>query len=305
MSEQLLFTTTTGPVFLLDEPAAASHQFMAAFDSHTFTQDVRDNVAAANVEALCCNFVAFNSSFLQRWQGVRGDASGLSLLREDRTFAELQHACSSAQSRALKSIRMIGSLGTFFHLVMGNAGRCLHEPGQVRVVMLVRHPFALMRSRNSHQDALTGGASPNQNTTHLCHSILTDVRALLEQDAFVVTTTPSPPAAPAPARCHSGNSRYGHGCHALVKYSDLIQSPELVALRLHAQLGLLTDETALRQFVASHFLSEESATEHLRDQSLNDGLKTERLARRCSSLTPLEGDDCSSLLELLHPLYDC
>ena len=71
LAEQLIFSTTIAPPFLLDEPAKAMW-----FDANNH------KVSTVNFDALRCDFSKFNHTLLLSWQHWRGEFTKQRKLRE-------------------------------------------------------------------------------------------------------------------------------------------------------------------------------------------------------------------------------
>lgn len=188
LAEQLFFSTTIAPPFLLDEPAKAM-----------WLDDNRHKVSSVNFNALRCDFSQFNHTHLLSWQHWRGEYTRQRRLLNHRSFAEMRRRCFTGGNggglRALKTIRMTGELELF-------AKKCQHEKGDTGanyscvLIQLVRHPLSTVRSeRNSARLPQARGVlnptlvAPGQSTawmegrtanmTGFCEPILKDLKAAL------------------------------------------------------------------------------------------------------------------------------
>ena len=103
LAEQLIFSTTIAPPFLLDEPAKAM-----------WLDDNNHKISTVNFDALRCDFSKFNHTLLLNWQHWRGEFTRQRKLLNYRTFEEMRRRCFSAGNgghvRAVKTIRMSGEL---------------------------------------------------------------------------------------------------------------------------------------------------------------------------------------------------
>ena len=276
-AEGLIFTTSdeARSLFLLDEPAITAYA-LARPHGDVFPDVPRPQVAAFNAEALSCHFHHYNQSKLHSWQADRAELSGLSAL-SFTSFAALRRAClrRDRHSRALKTIRMIGSLPSFMAHPLARSTWC-------RVMLLVRHPLAIIRSRRKIIGPSTL-ARADLDPAYVCRLMLQDVRAVID-----MTTVAASEQAESHGRRHSSQ---------LLRYSDLVRNPHRAAREVHSHLQLHTNSTALDAFISKHMGGAE------------DGQTTyslDRARRECASTTRMDSvHSCASLLILTHPLYDC
>lgn len=312
VTEQLLFTTSMERLFILDEPAfAVSAVMRASALSHLriLPEEMRPTIAAANADALDCDFARYNKSALAQWQRSRGQLSGLPALQQaSSSFKKLVHLCRKQRPelRALKTIRMIGSLDAF-------ASSCRSRAQQCRTVQLLRHPLSIVRSRlasispssvhrretDAKPDARSKGRSsistasessaaleipealrtrPDLSVSAICELMLRDVRAASEMQ------------------------RRGEPILQL-RYSDVLEDPEATARTAHAFLRLRTNESVLGDFVGRHFLSRRP--HHRAGRSGAIEYSTVRAKQQCKRVVRAEGGPaCEELLKLA-PLFDC
>lgn len=83
--EQLIFSTTIAPPFLLDEPAKAM-----------WLDTNNHKVATVNFDALRCDFSKFNHTLLLSWQHWRGEFTRQRKLLNYCSFEELRRRCFTA-----------------------------------------------------------------------------------------------------------------------------------------------------------------------------------------------------------------
>ena len=140
LAEQLIFSTTIAPPFLLDEPAKAM-----------WLDDNRHKVSTVNFDALRCDFSKFNHTLLLSWQHWRGEFTRQRKLLNYRSFEDLRRRCFTAGNgghvRALKTIRMTGELDLI-------AKNCMRERTDGNysclLIQMIRHPLSTLKSeRNS------------------------------------------------------------------------------------------------------------------------------------------------------------
>eukprot|EP00965_Chrysotila_dentata_P095113 3144258-Pleurochrysis_carterae.AAC.3 len=298
-AEQLIFTTASKQIFLLDEPAFACNALMKAralAHGRVLPDSVRPAVADANLEALNCDFESFNITALYQWQQLRGQLSSLHQLQY-QSSTSLWRACNSTPFalRALKTVRMIGSLR---HFLRGCRKKGLHN---VRVLQLVRHPYSVLRSRLAVLQAgvtFTSSAyqlksmdwlpshlhdRPDLNISKLCSMMLKDVRNVHEMQRRME-----------PAM--------------LVHYDELLLDPAGTARRVHLFLNVQTDEQALLSFIAKHVREYSKHRKSIKPAA--DTYSTVReatVASRCSNAAPVtqQPASCAQLLRLVAPLRDC
>ena len=103
LAEQLIFSTTIAPPFLLDEPAKAM-----------WLDENNHKISTVNWDALRCDFSKFNHTLLLNWQHWRGEFTRQRKLLNYRSFEEMRRRCFSAGNgghlRAVKTIRQSGEL---------------------------------------------------------------------------------------------------------------------------------------------------------------------------------------------------
>lgn len=271
LAEGLIFTTSQQKLFLLDEPEFAVSE-LAVAHGRVLPNRLRSVVAAANNDALLCSFDRYNHTALREWQVQRARLTGFNTLRY-RSFSQLRLACQDRQpeERALKTIRMIGFLGSYLE-------ECTRSKQHgCKTILLVRHPLAIIRSRTA---ILFGSSKPSSidllerpelQPEAVCSLMLQDVRAVQQWN-------------------RANNVM-------LLKYSDILLHPRLAAVQAHEHLNLNTNQHVLDEFVRQHF------DPSIGDTSVYGITRPSRHCHRTSSMahTPI----CAALLSLLDPLYDC
>jgi len=323
LAEQLIFSTTIAPPFLLDEPAKAMW-----FDANNH------KVSTVNFDALRCDFSKFNHTLLLSWQHWRGEFTRQRKLLNYKTFADMRRRCFSAGNgghlRAVKTIRMTGDLSDI-------ARACQRErnDGNYSCVLLqlVRHPLSTLRSeqhsarlpqargvKNPTLIAPGGEAawidSRTGNMSAFCAPLLKDVilamslqrrRKRLERKGLPADHLPQV---------------------AVLKYDDLLRRPHEVVKEVHGMLQAYTSTPKLTAFIKGHLdpnytvasreLPVAAAVVSMANVSggrkvvhkLRKRLKTEfgtvRPPRSCDKMQPMdEWPECAELLRMLHPLYLC
>lgn len=275
LAEQLLFNTSDERTFVLDEPAWAAWA-VVRHGAGPIPERLRPHIASVNADALRCNFSRYDHGALASWQRHRTELAG-GTSAGDGSFGSLHRACLGRppHARAVKTIRMSGSLRPF----MGECGGL--GAGGCHVVLLLRHPLAVLQSR-SRLPVDKSASTTADSLEQVCTWALRDVRALSEASAGL------------PRLLQGHESR-----HAIVRYPDLLSEPEKVVRRLHAVLGLRTDAASLREQALRNFGGS-------RDGSPPSPYSTSRSPRSCERLTSIDGvEPCRSLLQLVHPLFDC
>jgi hypothetical protein len=169
LAEQLIFSTTIAPPFVLDEPAKAMW-----LDSNNH------RVSSVNFNALRCDFSQFNHTLLLNWQHWRklppgshplsscpyrvhapdslattshtgGEFTRQRKLLNHKSFEDMRRKCFNAGNgghvRAVKTIRMTGELDLF-------SKNCVRERTDGNysclLIQLIRHPLSTLKSeRNS------------------------------------------------------------------------------------------------------------------------------------------------------------
>ena len=139
LAEQLIFSTTVAPPFLLDEPAKA----MWHDENH-------HTVASVLFNALRCDFSQYNHTHLLAWQHWRGEFTKQRKLLNYNSFAQMRRYCQRAGTggrvRAVKTIRMTGTLSAV-------AKSCVRERSEGNyscvLIQLVRHPLSTLKSERS------------------------------------------------------------------------------------------------------------------------------------------------------------
>ena len=157
VTEQLVFTTCKEGVFVLDEPAAVAKVLGSSLSHGRVVPDaIRPEIAAANADALACNFSRFDTRALVGWQRERVHLTGLSA-HPPTSYDHLLQRClhHKPEHRAIKTIRVAGHLKDLERILRGE---------NVRVIQLLRHPISLLRSRIA---AITATESPTQAPTGL------------------------------------------------------------------------------------------------------------------------------------------
>lgn len=237
LAEQLIFSTTIAPPFLLDEPAKAMW-----LDTNNHL------VSTVNFDALRCDFSKFNHTLLLNWQHWRGEFTRQRKLLNYRSFEEMRRRCFSAGNgghvRAVKTIRMQGELD--------QVGRqCMRERTDGNysclLLQLVRHPMATLRSErhSSRLPQARGVKNPTLvapggvkawmdsragNMSGFCEPILKDVqyalalkrrKARLERNGKLAVARTIPDV-------------------MILKYDDLIRRPLDVVKEAHAMLSVFT-----------------------------------------------------------------
>jgi len=288
---QLLFTTSKTSFFLSDEPAFAARALMRA-NALAHNQALSDTdrilVADANLDVLDCAFKLFDMRTLARWQQVRGNLSGQAQLQHasTRSLTESCHT-QTARARAVKTVRMVGSLRHFMR-------HCRHHSNRrdCSVIQLVRHPLALLKSRlaamhlpiqpDSSWSELTREtpARPDLNLSTICALMLRDVRVIADL------------------------KRRDEHVH-LIRYSDLILEPARTAREVHAMLQVHSDEAALGKFVQAHFPQHSAPVRHT-ERPVYSTIRHPAVANTtCQQFVNLKQPDCAQLIKLAHPLYAC
>ena len=172
LAEGIIFTTCkeASSLFLLDEPSFTALALARQHNS-VFPDELRPRIAATNAEAIACHLHHFNHSALLPWVGYRANFSGLPSPKFT-TYSELLRTCRSrgANRRALKTIRMVGSLSSFI-------GHPLIRTHPYRVVVLLRHPLATIRSRQSILGP-TSSFRADVDPPSVCKLMLQDMLAL-------------------------------------------------------------------------------------------------------------------------------
>ena len=229
VTEQLVFTTCKEGVFVLDEPAAVAKVLGSSLSHGRVVPDaIRPEIAAANADALACNFSRFDTRALVGWQHERVHLTGLSV-HPPTSYDHLLQRClhHKPEHRAVKTIRMAGHLKDLERILRRE---------NVRVIQLLRHPISLLRSRIA---AITATESPTRaptpgletgleresqtesgrmsprislaipkrlrgradlNLTHVCGLLLRDVITAhrMRQRILLLRSTPAPPPHPPP-----------------------------------------------------------------------------------------------------------
>ena len=253
LAEQLIFSTTVSPPFLLDEPARAM-----------WIDENKHKVSAANFNALRCDFSQFNHSLLVTWQHWRGEFTRQRKLLHHSSFEELKRRCvlsgNGGHVRAIKTIRMVGELDAF--------GRhCQRERStgnySCLLIQLVRHPMATLRSERQSatlpqaQSATPGNAAgaltPGHgsrtwmamrvdNLSSFCEPILHDLHyALALQRRRQRAVRLHRPDADAVPRV------------LILKYDDLLRRPAEVVTEAHELMHVVTSRPKLAIFLKAHF----------------------------------------------------
>ena len=271
LAEALIFTTCkeAQSLFLLDEPAFTATA-LALRHTEVFSDELRSRVAAVNAEALGCHFHHFNHSALLSWTEDRANVSGLHELKFS-SLVELNRACRtrSASWRAVKTIRMVGSLSSFMD-------HRLVRASQSRVVLLIRHPLAIIRSRAAI--LRTSSKRTDLDPASVCTLMVQDVKTLHAMERRISATR---------------GQRLVH----LLRYSDLINEPIRTVHDLHTHLRLHTERSSLLAFIAKHMGGTPG------DQT---AYSLGRAHRTCRNETRMDHvPSCSTLLALVHPLLDC
>jgi len=170
ITEQLIFSTTASPVFLLDEPAA---HFRPCAADHRGPCHSRDDKARYLAAALSCDWSNFDAPALVRWQHWRGVFSRLpELLDHDGwqtgDFSAMRARCDAAGIRggvrAAKLIRGRGLVAPFARacaasaVVRSDFAR-VAPAAPCLVIELVRHPVATLRSQK-HSKQIEKGRPP-------------------------------------------------------------------------------------------------------------------------------------------------
>ena len=231
LAEQLIFSTTIAPPFLLDEPAKAMW-----FDENNH------KVSTVNFDALRCDFSKFNHTLLLSWQHWRGEFTRQRKLLNYKTFADMRRRCFSAGNgghlRAVKTIRMTGDLSDIVR-------SCQRERADGNyscvLIQLVRHPLSTLKSeqhssklpqargvKNPTIIAPGGNAawidSRKGNMSSFCAPLLKDV--LLAQGL-----------ARRRKRLERKGAAFDHLPNVIVlKYDDLLRRPLEVVKEVHPML---------------------------------------------------------------------
>ena len=276
LAEQLLFSTTVAPPFLLDEPAKA-----------IWRDDNHHTAASANFNAFRCDFHQFNHSMLLSWQHWRGEFTRQRRLLNFKSVAELQKRCRSSGSgghlRAIKTIRMSGELS---HV----ARECIrhqhteHTNFSCVLIQLVRHPLATLKSelassrlrqtRGDKPEHAMAGAAPfvGTNLSDFCAPILRDVKTVLAlqrraaKAARRVASLSWGGSALAPGEAGQAVWQQG-GAGALkdaireaatvptallLRYDELLRSPKAAVSKVHNALHVFTSAPKLNSFIKKH-----------------------------------------------------
>lgn len=324
LAEQLIFSTTIAPPFLLDEPAKAM-----------WLDGNNHKVSTVNFDALRCDFSKFNHTLLLSWQHWRGEFTRQRKLLNYMSFAALRRRCFSAGNgghlRALKTIRMTGDLDE----IVRSCQRERHDGGNYSCVLiqLVRHPLSTLRSeqRSSRLPQARGVKNPTLvapggvaawmdsrrgNMSSFCAPLLKDVQLTLSLQRRR-------------RRLERKGQPAAHIPHAIVlKYDDLLRRPMDVVKEAHAALGAYTSTPKLTAFIKGHLdpnytvaradvadravvtMAEANVTGgkavvHKIRKRLKAEFGTVRPPRACDQLAPMPEPECAELLRLLHPLYLC
>ena len=229
MAEQLLFSTTVTPPFLLDEPANARWPQHSAVTS--------------NLHALCCDFSQHNVTQLLRWEYWRGMLSDQVRALSYDSLADLKQHCHGSSVRAVKTIRMKGELASFAEACRELAsGHGSGESGlnvSCVIIQLVRHPRTTLISQSPFNKTLDADS--------LCRPILQDVRAA---EALQAERVELEAAASASASAHAALVALPRV--SLVKYDELLSAPEATVRAIHAQLRVRTSPAKLASFLLGH-----------------------------------------------------
>lgn len=330
LAEQLIFSTTISPPFLLDEPAKA------------MWLDVNNHlVSTVNFDALRCDFSKFNHTLLLSWQHWRGEFTRQRKLLNYRSFDEMRRRCFTAGNgghvRAVKTIRMQGELD-----LVGRACAKQREDGSnysCLLIQLVRHPLSTLRSERQssrlpqargvkHPGIVAPGGrqawmdSRAGNLSGFCEPILKDVkyamslkrrkeRALRNGKLALASAIPDV---------------------LILKYDELLRHPFDVVRNAHGLLNVYTSAPKLSAFVKAHLdpnytvagpasiplpatgsplvsmanLTGGKAVVHKLRKRLKTEFGTVRAPRRCETVQPMEEwPACAELLQLLHPVFVC
>jgi len=322
LAEQLIFSTTIAPPFLLDEPAKAM-----------WLDDNNHKISTVNFDALRCDFSKFNHTLLLNWQHWRGEFTRQRKLLNYRTFEEMRRRCFSAGNgghvRAVKTIRMSGELDIL-------SKNCMRERTvgnySCILIQLIRHPLSTLRSElhSARLPQARGVKNPTLiapggeqawidsragNMSSFCAPLLKDLQFALGLQRRR-------------ARLENKGKSVEHLPQVLVlKYDELLRSPLDVVKRAHDMLGVFTSQPKLTAFVKSHLdpnytvsrdMPVDAPVVSMRNVSggkvvvhkLRKRLKTEfgtvRPPRSCDQLVSMgNSPDCAEMLRLLHPLYVC
>ena len=329
LAEQLIFSTTLAPPFLLDEPAKAM-----------WIDPNNHLISTVNLDALRCDFSKFNHTLLLSWQHWRGEFTRQRKLLNYRSFDEMRRRCFTAGNgghvRGVKTIRMTGELELF-------SKNCMRERADTGanyscvLIQLVRHPLSTLRSeRNSARLPQARGVknptviapggegawidARSGNMSSFCDPLLKDL-----QHALALQRRRR--------RLLSKGKSVDHLPQVLIlKYDDLLRRPLEVVREAHEMLQVYTSTPKLTAFVKAHLdpnytvhtvgtaglpvdapvvsMANLSASGKGVVHKVRKRLKTEfgtvRPPRRCEIMQSMDAwPSCAELLRLLHPLYLC
>jgi hypothetical protein len=327
LAEQLIFSTTIAPPFLLDEPAKSMW-----LDANNH------RVSTVNFDALRCDFSKFNHTLLLSWQHWRGEFTRQRKLLNYRSFQDMRKRCFTAGNgghvRAVKTIRMQGELD-----LVGKA--CMRERTDGNysclLIQLVRHPLSTVRSERQssrlpqargvkHPGIVAPGGqqawidSRAGNLSGFCEPMLRDVQyamALKRRKQRAMRNGKLEAASAIPDV-------------VLLRYDELLRRPFDIVKEVHGLLKVYTSAPKLQAFVKSHLdpnytvatalpaevttapvvsmanISGGRVTVHKLRKRLKTEFGTVRPPRRCDTLQPMDDSPaCAELLRLMHPLYLC
>ena len=330
LAEQLLFSTTSIPPFLLDEPANAR------LPQHS--------AATSNLRALRCDFSEHNVTHLLGWEYWRGKYSHQEHALTYGSLADLKQRCHGragwsrgSHVRAVKTIRMSGQLASFAAACRAVASGEPRLNVSCVLVQLVRHPLTTQRSQRPFAQQAPSrshsrddfAAAPLSNAPidgdALCRPILEDVTTA---QALQEERTRLEAAAAADASARAALAALPRV--VLVKYDEVVRAPEATARSVHAQLRARTSPTKLARFLLGHLsLDRSQLSAQLRrhappptpppppsprpspsyvskGRNKSSAFGTVRRPRACESTDAmLQWPACAELVRTLHPLYVC